>query len=122
MLLPSPSPGGGGATGLRGPPARHRQDPPLCQSGPVQTPRPSLPQVGHPALLGGLGDPQGGPDDQPSGHTGDAGGRHNGRGGCLGPRTLQRHGQVLHQGLPGAEEGLQEGDSGSDKGAGQPAQ
>lgn len=110
--------GGDHPGGVRGPPAGHREDPALCQPGLVQTPRASLSALGDPALLRGLGDPEGRPDDRHGGHAGDAGrGCHRLRRG-LRPRALQGHGQVLCQGLAGAEERLQEGDRGGNQGGG----
>lgn len=94
-------PGGGGTARIRGSPTGHCENPPLCRSGPAQTPWTSFPQVWHPALLRGLGDPQGRPDDQLSGHPPDASCRNHRLSHCLCQRTLQRHGQVLPQGFPG---------------------
>lgn len=65
--------GGDHPRGVRGPPTGHQQNPPLCQPGLVQTARASFPALGDPALLGGLGGPQGCPDDRPGGHSCDEG-------------------------------------------------
>lgn len=104
-------PGGDHPGGVRAPPAGHSEDRLLYQPGLVQAAGAPLPALRDAALLRGLGGAQGRPGDQPGRRASDKGrgGHRLGRG--LRPGTLQRHGQVLRQGLAGAEEGLQEGDS-----------
>lgn len=98
------------AAGVWRAPAGHRQDPPLHQPRSDQAARTSLPQVWHPALFSGLGGPKLCPDHQPGGRSRDESHGDHGRRRVVSAGPLQRHRQILHQGDPRAEEGLQDRD------------